>query len=115
LPSALKSPTATDVGLEPVLMPAGAWKVPSPLPSRTLTSPALAVARSMLPSPLKSPAPSDWGLLPVAEVRGAAKVPSPVPRSTLTVLSPVFVTARSGKGSLLKCPETIAWEGAPAG
>ena len=65
-----------------------AWKVPSPLPSSTLTSlPAwLAVARSSLPSLLKSPTARDSGPVPVAEVRAGWNVPSPLPSSTLTVL-----------------------------
>src|SRR5947207_13480746 len=65
LPSPLKSPTATDWGPGAPKF-TGALKVPSPLPSSTLTFllPAFATARSSLPSPLKSPTAADVGFDP---------------------------------------------------
>src|SRR5438105_4775751 len=57
LPSALKSPTATDTGPLPTGKLMAAPNVPVPVPSRidTLEELALATARSCLPSALKSP------------------------------------------------------------
>ena len=88
----------------------GGRKLPSPLPSSTLTvsSPALTVARSRLPSLLKSATASERGSTPVAKVRAVWKVPSPLPSSTLTVPSWLAV-ARSSLPSLLKSPVTTAW------
>src|SRR5579883_1912100 len=67
-PSPFRSPMATDVGDDPTANgePVGAWKVPSPFPSRmeTLFPPLLTTATSALPSPLKSPAATEIGLVP---------------------------------------------------
>src|SRR5271166_6300927 len=60
-----------------------------------------------MPSPLKSATATDEGPLPVAYVCWFWKVPSPLPKSTLTVLSPLFVTARSAKPSPLKSPTAM--------
>jgi hypothetical protein len=68
LPSPLKSPTARDTGFVPKAMSVLGRKVPSPLPSSTLTllPPKFATARSALPSPLKSPTATAMGVVPVA-------------------------------------------------
>jgi hypothetical protein len=72
MPSALKSPTATERGPAPVAgsVFVGELKVPSALARSTLTvSPAalaVAVARSRRPSPLKSPVTTAAGAVPVA-------------------------------------------------
>src|SRR5882757_2065757 len=111
MPSPLKSPAATNVGL--VLVPvdglAAAVNVPSPLPKRTVTVllKVFATARSDLPSPLKSPTATDSGLLPVDGLAAAVNVPSPLPNRTVTVLLKVFATAKSGLPSPLKSPTAI--------
>src|SRR6266480_3035703 len=93
------------------------WKVPSPLPSSTETSPEfqLAAARSSLPSPLKSPTVTEVGRDPTAKVRPAGKVPSPLPSSTATLLEPSLATTRSGTPSPLKSPTATVIESLPTG
>ncbi len=109
-PSPLTSPTASAVNPAPVPVAygTGAWKVPSPLPRRTLTSgsPEVGVsitARSSLPSPLKSPAtigPFRLAVL-VVVVTSGPKVPSPLPSATPTALPPTPLRTRSSFPSWL--------------
>src|SRR2546430_1724923 len=63
LPSPLKSPTATESGLEPVGKSIAALKLPSPLPNKidTVFESELVTARSCLPSLLKSPTAIESG------------------------------------------------------
>ena len=69
-----------------IAMVVGAWNVPSPLPSRTVTelSDLLAVTRSANPSPLRSAASMNAGCRPILNVAAGWKVPSPLPSRTLT-------------------------------
>src|SRR5882762_2592890 len=112
LPSLLKSPTVTDLGLCPTEYSTGAWKCPSPFPIRiaTVFLFPLATAKSSLPSPLKSPDVIEFGKKFVREFTGGPKVPSPFPTSTEIVLSPEVATARSSFPSPLKSP-TIMFHG----
>jgi len=95
LPSAFRSPLVVDHEYASETFRAmAAAKVPSPLPSRMLTSlfstpRLLAVARSILPSALKSPAARENVYGPVAKVRAGWKLPLPLPSSTLTLPSAV--------------------------
>src|SRR5207245_6720236 len=56
-------------------------KVPSPLPSNTVTVPELrlATARSRMPSPLTSPATTNSGFVPTPKTWTARQVPLPLP------------------------------------
>ena len=69
MPSSSRSPIATDKGRRPVAKSWRVWKVPSPLPSSTLTvlEEKFATARSGVPSPLRSPIATEKGLMPVAK------------------------------------------------
>ena len=58
LASPVKSPTATDLGKAPPSVEVGAPKVPSPLPTKTLTPVSAGVTTSRMPSPLMSAATS---------------------------------------------------------
>src|SRR5262249_5073104 len=72
--------TTTDWGpSSPVWKLRASWKVPSPLPSSTVTVPGkaeLATARSGTPSPLKSPTATELGLTPASKLSGARKLGS---------------------------------------
>src|SRR5271165_2792050 len=116
LPSRLKYPTATKLGLAPTPKGPAAWKVPSPLPSSTLTLalPLFATATSSLPSPLKSPTATELGLWPAPGFVAAWKVPSPLPSSTLTLLLLPFAVTRSSLPSPLKSPTATPTNPVPA-
>ena len=103
MPSPLMSPTATENGFVPTGKLLMTSKVPSPLPSSTLTLllPKLAVTMSGLPSPLTSPTATEAGAVPAVKLVAAPKVPSPLPSSTLTLLLPALATTRSGLPSPL--------------
>jgi len=66
LPSPLKSPTATETGLEPTATGAAAVKAPVPDPNNTdtLFELTFATARSRLESPSKSPTATETGVVP---------------------------------------------------
>ena len=69
MPSPLKSPTATEFGLEPALKLVAAPNEPVLAPSRTETVPELELAttRSCLPSPFRSPIATERGFVPTAK------------------------------------------------
>jgi hypothetical protein len=80
--------------------------------SRMLTFllPLFATPRSALPSPLKSAAAIAMGAVPVAKgelVAVLKAVPLPLPSMMGTVLSVLFVTAKSTLPSALKFPATM--------
>ncbi len=66
LPSWLKSPTATDLGLLPIVYDTCVLKVPVPVPISTDTElePSFIVTKSSIPSPLKSPTVTEVGVKP---------------------------------------------------
>src|SRR6266404_5750602 len=122
LPSPLKSPTATDLGNDPIsgYFTAG-FKVPSPLPRSTLIAPfrhpwpfvhSFATTTSSLPSLLKSPVATADVCFPADRfVPARVKLPSPLPNSTLTspfAHSPLathqFAATTSGLPSPLRSP-----------
>ena len=88
LPSPLKSPTVTELGLVPTAKSVLVPKPPDPFPSSTdtLLLSSFAVAKSSLPSPLKSPTVTDLGLVPTANSVLGLKPPAPFPRNTETLL-----------------------------
>src|SRR5438105_10601424 len=109
LPSALKSPTATENGPVSAAKLVAALKLPTPSPNRTdtLLEARFATTRSCLPSPLKSPMATDQELLPAAKLVAALKLPAPSPNRTETLplaLLPALATARSCSPSPLKSP-----------
>src|SRR5262249_22482564 len=77
LPSALKSPTATELGWRPTPRVEDAVCPPAPSPSRsvTLLPDQFATARSGLPSRLKSPIATEVGLSPTTALESALSVP----------------------------------------
>src|SRR5205085_2109509 len=83
VPSRLKSPTATDLGLLPVPTgePQACEKPPAPSPSKivTLLELMLETARSRLPSLLKSPTAVEEGLIPTATGEPGASEKHPAP------------------------------------
>src|SRR5262249_57896291 len=60
-----RSPSAAEPRLPPTATSWWGWKVPSPLPSNTLTG-LLATTRSGWPSPFRSPIATEPGPLPTA-------------------------------------------------
>jgi hypothetical protein len=76
----LKSPTAIPAGPDPTAKVACVWKLPDPVPSRTLTvlSPEFAVTISRWPSLLRSPTATLNGPDPTEKVACAWKLPDPV-------------------------------------
>ncbi len=102
LPSPLKSPTVTELGLLPTEKSVAVPKPPVPLPSSTETVLPLATAKSSLPSPLKSPTVTELIPLPTEKSVAVPKPPVPLPSSTETVLP--LATAKSSLPSLLKSP-----------
>ena len=119
LPSALKSATTKETGVDPVLngLPVRAVKPPDPSPSRTvmLFPPAFAATTSGTPSPLKSASAKAWGLTPTAKGLAAAatNAPVPSPSSTVTVLSAELAARMSGLPSPFRSPSVIATGPAP--
>src|SRR5262245_48432640 len=112
-PSSLKSPTATAEGDEPTAYAPAYVRVPSPLPSSSLTVPVSAsdVTASSSPSPLKSAAATPVSRAPLAEwLIGSSNVPSPRPRNTFTVWPAV---TRSGMPSPVKSPTAIPRSSGP--
>ncbi|BAZ33248.1 hypothetical protein NIES4074_57580 [Cylindrospermum sp. NIES-4074] len=90
LPSPLKSPTVTELGLDPTPMGVAASKpVLSALRSstETLLLPLFATAKSDLPSPLKSPTVTELGLDPTPMLLASKPVLSALRSSTETLLS----------------------------
>ena len=83
-PSPLKSPTATEPGVVPTLKFAAVPKAPVPVPSKTETSPELALAamRSCLPSLSISPTATELGLTFTGKLVAALKPPVPSPNKT---------------------------------
>src|SRR5207245_8066920 len=103
----LKSAATINPGVKPALKVACvAAKPPAPLPYKTLTLPLATTATSWLPSPLKSPAVIDRGEAGTVIGLAVEKTPLPLLSRTLTVLSPLLVTTRSGKPSLLRSTAT---------
>src|SRR5262245_30233321 len=100
LPSPLKSPTATDLGLVPAptveLWASG--KSPAPSPSRIVTflERWLATARSGLPSRLKSATVTELGFwpAPTVELLASGKSPVPSPKRIVTLWERELATAR---------------------
>src|SRR5437762_10808869 len=74
MPSAFRSPIATETGTLPVPQSVFGPKLPSPLPSSTDTELGLrfAIARSGRPSAFKSPIATAYGLGPVSNARNGA-------------------------------------------
>ena len=72
LPSPLKSPTATDLGLDPTATSVVPLKPPIPSPKRIETEfeARFAAAISCQPSPLKSPTATEYGFVPTATSSG---------------------------------------------
>ena len=90
LPSLLKSPTATELGLSPTIKLVAAPNVPLPFPNsiETLSLAKFVTARSCFPSPLKSPTATDSGPTPTVKFVAGPNVPSPLPNSIDTLLLP---------------------------
>ena len=106
LPSAFRSPMATDLRSDPTAKLAAGLKAPVPIPKRTetLLLSRFATARSGLPSPLRSPMATERGRVPTAKLAAGSKAPAPLPRRTETLLLVWFATARSGLPSPLRSP-----------
>ncbi len=87
LASPLKSPTATERGLNPTPTLGAVVKPPVPFPRRTerLLEVELDTARSGLASPLKSPTATEIGVALTTTSGAAVKPPAPSPRRTETV------------------------------